>query len=414
MEWEARAIFDGWINDDNEKYGIDVYPWKVWLNIRNDDAFMHRWGSADYVRLFIRIIPHEYCPGFLLGADGYVFGREFIYSGADPVLKNQLEIEKHWYNFGLWGKLAYNNELSDDYWTKVLAQKYGLTNTNAGKLFNALENVSEIIPQIARQTYSPTDAGIQYEGCMSSWSTSTGYITFDRLFLKNDANNYDRWPMQLKEDKVGGERQCWPVRNWVYYNPTLAADQISPPEVAQALDDYADNGTAELAALKAVNTDNIEYQDMLLDIESMAHLGRFYADKLRCAITWYAFHMAGYDPNNPLFTKAKNEIYSAKAHWEDYAAVLDKHYMPSLTARTNYLDWNGTLNNAPTRTARGKARLVQNGIAREIEAIENIEVGVGQLLELKPQPYDIMWGPRWIKENGQGKIYAPWRTTDPL
>ena len=42
MEWEGRAIDDGWLNPKKNR----GYPYKIWLNIRNDDMFMHRWGSA--------------------------------------------------------------------------------------------------------------------------------------------------------------------------------------------------------------------------------------------------------------------------------------------------------------------------------------------------------------------------------
>jgi hypothetical protein len=37
QEWESRMAGEGWIKD-----------YKAWLNLRNDDLFMHRFGSPDY------------------------------------------------------------------------------------------------------------------------------------------------------------------------------------------------------------------------------------------------------------------------------------------------------------------------------------------------------------------------------
>ena len=339
MEWEGRAIDDGWLNPKKNR----GYPYKIWLNIRNDDMFMHRWGSADYVRLFIRNMPLQDSPGFLMGSDGYVWGKEHI--AKVPALKGQLEIKKHWYNFALWGKLAYDNQLDDAYWEKALAYKYGLSPANAKILFDAWEQVSEVVPQVVRQTYAGTDAGFQAEGCMYGTKTSTGFLTFERLFLNQDISRiYPRWPMQLKATKVDGERQCWPVRHWVDQGKkSLAGDQISPADVADNLDQYAGAVTSgtTLSSLKAASND-VEYQDMLKDLESMAHLGHYYADKLRLAISYYEFAKTN---NDGFHTQAVGDAENAQQHWVDYAAVLESHYNPSLTARTHYLDWNSTLDN---------------------------------------------------------------------
>ena len=95
QEWERRIVDDGWLDN-----------FKVWLNLRNDDIFVHRWGGPDYVREFIKKMPHDHSPGFYMGSDGYVWGREFI--AKNPEMAGRLEIDKHWYRFRLWGQLSYN------------------------------------------------------------------------------------------------------------------------------------------------------------------------------------------------------------------------------------------------------------------------------------------------------------------
>ena len=111
QEWERRIANDGWLDN-----------YKVWLNLRNDDIFMHRWGSPDFVREFIKEMPHDHSPGFYMGSDGYVWGREFI--AKNPEMAGQLEIDKHWYRFRLWGQLSYNNKLDRDYWEAALKHRF--------------------------------------------------------------------------------------------------------------------------------------------------------------------------------------------------------------------------------------------------------------------------------------------------
>ncbi|MHC4638754.1 MAG: hypothetical protein ACYTBV_14835 [Planctomycetota bacterium] len=75
---------------------LEKHKVPCWLNLRNDDIFVHRWGDADYVREFLQNVPRDlmrYEAGFYMGPDGFVWGREFI--SKDPALAGELEINKH-------------------------------------------------------------------------------------------------------------------------------------------------------------------------------------------------------------------------------------------------------------------------------------------------------------------------------
>jgi hypothetical protein len=47
-----------------------------------------------------------------MGSDGYVWGREFI--SKHPKTPRELEIDKHWYNFMLWGRMGYDPEMPEN------------------------------------------------------------------------------------------------------------------------------------------------------------------------------------------------------------------------------------------------------------------------------------------------------------
>lgn len=122
---------------------------------------MHRWGSPDYAREFIRNMSHEHIRGFYMGSDGYFWGPEFI--AKDPELAGRLEIDKHWYNFSLFGKLAYNNDLDDDYWKAVL--KHFFPSADVDLLFTAWETVSERLCHSSTGPRGPQPTAISLRKC---------------------------------------------------------------------------------------------------------------------------------------------------------------------------------------------------------------------------------------------------------
>jgi hypothetical protein len=330
QEWQKRAVRAGWLDAG----------YNVWLNIRNDDTFMHRWGSPDYTRDFIANMPKESI-GFMMGADGYIWGKEFIQKDRTSPLAGILEIDKHWYNFKLWGELAYNNTLDDQYWKAVLKHRFNLDDMNADKLFTAWESVSEIVPQLNRAVWAGTDAAFQAENCMSyNLSSGTGFLSIPKYYYGEPRRPYDREAMKLGRNPVKGEVQCMSIMEWYAKNMKNPIDKDTPFEVADKLDSYANIAEQHMNELENAST-NIEYQELLIDIKSMAKLGCYYADKQRCAADYYAFRET---QNDTYHSNAITHIKNAETHWTAYMELLDLHYIPQLTSRTSYLNWHKTFN----------------------------------------------------------------------
>jgi hypothetical protein len=82
----------------------DIGRLKTIWTLRNDDNFYFRWGAPDFVRQFIRNIPYDVSRGYYYGSDGYVWGREFL--STEPQTPRQLDMDKHWYHWMLWGAWA--------------------------------------------------------------------------------------------------------------------------------------------------------------------------------------------------------------------------------------------------------------------------------------------------------------------
>ena len=273
-----------------------------------------------------------------MGSDGYVWAREFI--AKNPEMAGRLEIDKHWYRFRLWGQLAYNNELGRDYWEAVLRHRF--PDVDAKLLYDAWESTSEIIPQLNRSVWAPTDGDFAAEGCMQR----SGFLTADDY-------QFARNPMVLTRIDNAPDPQCISVTDWAsafLAGKTLKG--ITPLQVADNLDGYAATALDALPALRAQMGNDLELQETLNDIESMAYLGRYYADKMRGAAKLAVFRE---DRQRKQYNaEAVAHFKDAVEEWKAYAALLSSQYKTQLLARTHFLDWNGTMADVEEEVAAAK------------------------------------------------------------
>ena len=259
---------------------------KWWWNLRNDDIFYFRWGDADYVREFINNFPSaEQTKGFHMGSDGYVWGREFV--STEPDSPRQLEIEKHWYNFMLWGRLGYDPKLSNEFFEKAMQQHFPGKPTK--KLQEVWARASKIIPAVNREHWHDWDYQWAVEAC-------SGRIRYHAI-----------------------TDECWKSGG------AKAADEIQG---------HADYVFQELVKLQNIKGDKT-WQRTLGDMEAMAHLGNYYAEKIRAADT---------KDNN--LKQAIVHLKKALKHWEKYAEVGQKQYKSQLLSRAGLADWQKGYENA--------------------------------------------------------------------
>ena len=59
-----------------------------------------------------------------MGPDGYVWGRSFLERQPPAAGPRPLVIEKQWYSFLLWGRLAYDPTLPNAHFERILAARF--------------------------------------------------------------------------------------------------------------------------------------------------------------------------------------------------------------------------------------------------------------------------------------------------
>lgn len=270
--------------DDTLKGAPEGTKW--WWNLRNDDIFYFRWGDADYVREFINNLPPaKQTEGFHMGSDGYVWGREFV--STEPDTPRQLEIEKHWYKFMLWGRLGYDPTLSNDFFEKAMQQR--LPGKPTRKLQEVWARASKIIPAVNRE-------------------------------------HWHDWDYQWAVEACSGRKY--------YHAITEACWQPGGRPAAEEIQEHAETVLRELVELRQTAGDKT-WRRTLGDIEAMAHLGNYYAEKIRAA------DAKGQNPE-----QAIEHLNKALAHWENYAEIGKRQYGPQLLSRAGWADWDQGYENA--------------------------------------------------------------------
>lgn len=121
-----------------------------------------RYGSPDFIQQSV-IGMHEVMGGNGLHLYPQASYWDWPYS-ADAGRKRLLQIERDWIWYKAWGRYAWkakrNREEEIIYWSKLLADKFGVTETDGRKILTAYEESGEIAPKLLRR-FGITDGNRQ-------------------------------------------------------------------------------------------------------------------------------------------------------------------------------------------------------------------------------------------------------------
>ncbi len=284
---------------------------QTWLTVRNDDLYYLRWGDPEFVRRYWRQLPRPDCiAGFMLGPDGYTWGRDFVSkAGATP---RRLVIEKQWYWFLLWGRLAYEPTIPDERFEAILEARF----PRAGRqIFARLSMTSKILPLVNRFYWGYFDFMWYPE---ASWSQA-GFVGV-RDFIT------PKFP-PMRDDEDGETLRIMSVKDFVERGSI--AGHLTPLEVASELDKLAEAGRLSSPEVADAQP-GAERRETVGDIRAMAALGHYYAAKIRGAV-----ELARYEKTKDpaAHARARTELQSAADHWREYARLWSAQYVGNVFTR---------------------------------------------------------------------------------
>ena len=295
----------------------------IWT-LRNDDIYQYRWGAPDFVREFIQNIPTGVSSGYYYGSDQWIWGREFLSKNAKS--PRQLEIVKHWYQWMLWGRLGYDPNLSNERFVGIL--KYRFPNIDAKLLFEAWQKASMIYPTTTGFHWGPLDFQWYIEACKSR----PGYAQNKTGF--HDVNRF----INLPPHPNSGFQS---IPDFVSQSLSGKTSHLkSPLDVAQHLHSLANGAMTILRDLDP--GDDRELRATLHDIETIALLGKYYAEKINGS-TSLALFRATEDSRNR--QNAITHLTKALEYWEAYTLnAQQQNINPLWTNRVGHVNWNDITN----------------------------------------------------------------------
>ena len=303
-----------WADEFIKEYS--AYGLKSWWNVRNDDIFHFRWGDPAYASEFIKNIPPtEVTAGYYMGSDGYVWGREFI--SKHPQSPRELEIDKHWYNFMLWGRMGYNPDMDRERIEAMVLWHY--PGAPADALYDAWATASKIPSKVTSFHWNNWDFQWAVEGCLD---LRDGFHTVER-FIHNptmDGLGILTIPQYVESLQMNSQ--------YMGTTPLQIADQLD--SLAKQVLTFTD---AQIVSEGKINS---SYDELLYDLRAWASMGKYYADKIRGAFYLHAYRSGMGDENQQ---KAIASLTSALQNWKAYAAAASRNYKPQFMAKTRTIDW---------------------------------------------------------------------------
>lgn len=96
-----------------------------------------------------------------------------------------------------------------------------------------------------------------------------------------------------------------------------------------------------LYRLQQIEIQSPELRYLLMDIESMAHLGSYYAHKIRGAMNLALYRETG---NTAYQDLSLSSLVKALTSWKKYGELASQQYLPQQYSRTRYSDWKAIEN----------------------------------------------------------------------
>ena len=286
---------------------------KVWLTVRNDDYYMYRWGSPDFARKYLANMPVSCLAGFYMGADGYTWGRDYMMRDDDT---HPLFIDKMWYMFKIWGQLSYNTKLDDQYFKDEIRVRIGLDDKTTERLFDAWDEVSNIIPDFNCVHWHDFDFQWYPEGCCM-YRVDMDKITFANIneFVSCEAITFGEHASVMEYAKS------------VVNKETLT--KISPKVQTTSMFAHANRAEELLEQLHGMSSAP-EFEKIIYDIEALKTLGYYFAWKEEAAMALAIYRL---NQDRKYQEEAVEKLKKALPYWKKYSKMSVEANIPQVLTR---------------------------------------------------------------------------------
>ncbi|NOY81602.1 MAG: hypothetical protein GXP31_11455 [Kiritimatiellaeota bacterium] len=311
-----------WSHYSYQAYCQPPEPYRIVWQIRaNGTHRLFRWGRPAWVSRAVRACVLDGAVGFSLESVNSYYP-QYDYYHKQPDLKwFKWVVERDWFWYLLWGRLAYDPNLPEDTWRAALAEHFGSADAG-GPMLELSRNMSRIVPLI----YSVHCMGPDHRNMAPEFETGGPIDRF--AFVKP----LDTFAMQSIPEYVA---------RLLRKDPSARTD---PLQMAAALDQAVTKiGTGLKRPPPRVTRGRRELMDWRADAQCLAALGAYYAAKVRAA-TWLQLYRATRDPES--WRRARECAEQAVDAWQALSQAGDRFYRPfvdTLRMHTEKFRWSAYL-----------------------------------------------------------------------
>jgi hypothetical protein len=215
--------------------------------------------------------------------------------------------------------LSYDPDLPDELFLKTIAARF--PEAPPAQLSAAWSAASMVFPEITRFFWGDIDLKWFPEACLSHPRAAKGFYTVANFvdgetMPGSGALNIVEW----RQKQLAGQ----PMNG------------TTPLEIAATLAKNAQEALRLLATLRALPNQSKELRLTLGDLEAMAHLGNYYAAKIRGAADLALFDSTSKPAQRE---SAVGNLQQALEHWKRYATAYAVQYrQPILYNRVGWVD----------------------------------------------------------------------------
>jgi hypothetical protein len=272
-----------------------------WM-IRNEDFIRLRWGQPDFIREHIAVNGQDYVGGYFIGSEVYIPAKDIF---TKPHRKNwDYEFERKWLYYKQWGRLLYDPGTSNAVFANGFNKRY---QGNIGdKMVEAYKLSTTTTQRIAQFFHHTWDHSFYTEGLIGN---KRDFITIEE-FINHRAIEPNFVTIRQYGDGSGD-----------------FGTKATPLQVAAELEEINQQA---INIVNGIRTSNEILKSEIDDVIAWAHLGLYFAKKIRTAVAL----------NQNRHTDAVAYIQEARQHWIDLVNVTTDHYQPShLGITENHFHW---------------------------------------------------------------------------
>jgi hypothetical protein len=278
----------------------------AWM-LRNEDFFTLRWGEPDFIReLIARNSDPASVTGYFVGSECYIPALDY-FTKAPPADRGwTYAFERQWLFYTLWGRLLYDPATPERVFEDAYAARYG--EALAARLFRAQRLASRVPLRLTSFIDINNDKSFYAEGFLAREGVdSSQFLDLDLLIRKPVLDPTYLSITDYVKLKTSGQ--------------LVPADKLTPLALAQLVQDECNAVLREVATFPAADTEALRQE--FTDLRAWAHLGLYFAGKLRAGVDLQFARVTGDATRRE---SARAHLTAAVAEWRTLAALTDVVY----------------------------------------------------------------------------------------